>query len=80
MKYKDQFVWLRGYRNHGVLGIKAEELNGYIREYNGSYSCGIIDFWDWLRYEKDIDAEGFSALWNDKNPEMNKLIEIKSAA
>ena len=80
MKYKDQFVWLRGYRVHGVFGIKLEELNGYIREYNESYSCGVIDFWDWLRYEKDIDAEGFSVLWNDKNPEMNKLIEIKSAA
>ena len=78
MKYKDTKVWLRV--DFGVTGIEAEEMNEYIREYNGSYSCGIIDFWDWLRYEKGIDAYGFSALWNDKNPQMNKLIKIKNAA
>lgn len=78
MKYKDQFIWLLG--NHGVFGIKVDELNDYIREYNNSNSYKFIDFWNWLKYEKDIDAHGFSALWNDKNQQMKNLISIKKAA
>lgn len=67
-------IWCRGYYVHGVVGIDLEEFKTYIEEFKTIYNDSI-GFWWWLRYEKDLDVEGFSALWND-NETYKMLMEL----
>lgn len=70
-------VWLS--RPGGVVGMDYQELNHYIQLYNrGLYK--YVEFFPWLSYEVFGDTDyitGFSALWNDHNPNMKYVEGIK---
>ena len=71
-------VWLRSCFG-GVVGIDFRTLNKYIKEYNRKKYKQVFSFWAWLSYQEFGSAEyveGFSALWNDHNINMNKVIPI----
>ncbi len=70
-------VWLRC--SGGVVGIDFRKLNKYITEYNRKKYKQIFSFWYWFSYQYYGDADyvdGFSALWNEHNANMNKVIPI----
>ena len=72
-------VWLR--QSCGlVVGVSFHLLNDYIQKYNRKGYSRFFEFWPWFSYNEfgDADAiEGFSALWNNHNVNMNKVLPIK---
>ena len=75
-KYKHEYVWLMRGGRGGVLGIRSEELNKYIDQYN-RHTCLLMDFWEWLSLELDVVVTGFDCIWNQGNPQMSKVHIIK---
>ena len=71
-------VWLK--HIDSVVGVDYQELNRYIREYNAKHYSRYFGFWGWYSYQEFGDAtyiDGFSALWNDHNVNMEKVIPIE---
>ena len=73
--YRFQYVWLR--IPGGVAGWELDKLNEKIREYNRFY-YRFSDFWEWLSWDTGESYSGFSAIWNDKNPLMAKVLTIRA--
>ena len=76
--YKDTKVWVKV--AGGVAGFDLEEISSYITKYNNLHISEFVDFWTFLACELDEvpgTFEGFSALWNDKNPLVSKLPAIR---
>lgn len=71
-------VWLKC--TGGVAGVDYRKLNRYISEYNKKNYNRYFDFWPWFSQQEFDDAyyvDGFSALWNDHNINMNRVIPIE---
>lgn len=72
-------VWIRHSGGY-VVGVSFHLLNDYIQKYNKKGYSKYFEFWPWFSYNEfgDADAiEGYSALWNEHNANMNKLLTIK---
>lgn len=71
-------VWLKA--GGSVVGVDYRELNKYIRIYNKKHYNRYFDFWAWYSSEEYGDAfyiDGFSALWNDHNTNMERVLPIE---
>lgn len=63
----------------GVLGIDYREINKFISVYNKKQLYKYVAFWSWFSEELFDDPDyihGFSALWNDHNTNMCKVLKI----
>lgn len=72
-------VWLR-HSGGFVVGISFYKLNDYIQKYNRKGFYKYFEFWSWFSYMEFNDSDaivGFSALWNQNNANMNKVMAIK---
>ena len=71
-------VWLRCGAGF-VLGIDYQKLNKYIAVYNKKKLGRYVDFWPWYSEEVFDNPDyihGFSALWNQDNANMRKVLAI----
>lgn len=72
-------VWLKHSGGY-VVGVDFRCLNKRIKHYNDKRMHMYVNFWCWYSYNEFGDADaitGFSALWNEHNVNMEKVLQIK---